>query len=98
MLYPDTDDVLAFQLRSTECCVGTVPEPERATIAGEFVALLTNDTVPDAAPLRFRRKRDSGILGFAGSQCDGQANAAKAETSSGKIRCCYGQRAGSRIR
>ena len=49
--YPDIEDVLALQLRSTECCTGTVPEPERDIVVGEFVALLTNETVPDAAPL-----------------------------------------------
>jgi hypothetical protein len=49
--YPDIDDVLALQLRSTECCTGTVPEPERDMVVGEFVALLTNETVPAAAPL-----------------------------------------------
>jgi hypothetical protein len=43
--------VLALQLRSTECCTGIVPEPERAIVVGEFVALLTNETVPDTAPL-----------------------------------------------
>jgi hypothetical protein len=43
--------VLAFQLRSTECCTGTVPVPDSVTDAGEFVALLTNETVPEAVPL-----------------------------------------------
>ena len=42
--------MLAFQLRSTECCTGTVPVPESATDVGEFVAVLTNETVPEAAP------------------------------------------------
>ena len=51
MLCPETGDVLAFQVRSTECCTGTVPDPENETTAGEFVALLTNDTVPEAGPL-----------------------------------------------
>ena len=33
------------------CCTGAVPEPLSATVAGEFVALLTNETLPAALPL-----------------------------------------------
>jgi hypothetical protein len=43
--------VLACQARVTECGSGAVPEPLSATVAGEVVALLTNDTVPVAVPL-----------------------------------------------
>jgi len=51
MLYPDIEDVLALQLRSTECCTGNVPDPESVAVAGEFVALLTNETDPVADPV-----------------------------------------------
>lgn len=37
--------------RSTECCIGAVPDPDNATVAGEFVALLTNDIDPEKGPL-----------------------------------------------
>lgn len=43
--------MLAIQLRSVECGRGAVPDPERLAVAGEFVAVLTNETEPDAAPL-----------------------------------------------
>jgi hypothetical protein len=33
------------------CCTVAVPEPLSATVAGEFVALLTNETLPEAVPL-----------------------------------------------
>jgi hypothetical protein len=43
--------VLAFQLRSVECGSGATPVPDRDAVAGEFVAVLTKETVPLAAPL-----------------------------------------------
>ena len=49
--YPATVEVLAVQLRVTECWIGCVPVPDNETVAGEFVALLTNETVPEALPL-----------------------------------------------
>jgi hypothetical protein len=33
------------------CCVAAVPVPVRVSVAGEFEALLTNDKVPEVAPL-----------------------------------------------
>jgi hypothetical protein len=38
-LYPLTVEVLAFQVNATECC--TTPVPNRETVAGDPVALLT---------------------------------------------------------
>ena len=43
--------MLALHDRSAECGKGAVPVPDRVTVAGEFVAVLTNDTEPLAAPL-----------------------------------------------
>lgn len=43
--------MLAFQLKSVECGSGATPVPVRVAVAGELVALLTNETDPDAAPL-----------------------------------------------
>jgi hypothetical protein len=43
--------VLPTQLKSTECCCGATPVPDSVTLAGEFVALLTNDAEPEAGPL-----------------------------------------------
>jgi hypothetical protein len=43
--------VLPTQLRSTECGCGATPVPDSDTVAGEFVALLTNETDPENGPL-----------------------------------------------
>lgn len=43
--------MLAFQLRSVEWGSGATPVPDSDAVAGEFVAVLTNETDPDAAPL-----------------------------------------------
>ena len=42
---------LGCQFSIAVCCTGAVPEPLSATVAGEFVALLTNETLPEAVPL-----------------------------------------------
>jgi len=49
-LYPDTVDVLAFQVSATECCTGVTPVPERVTVAGDPVALLAMEILPLAVP------------------------------------------------
>src|SRR5205823_4170465 len=41
--------VLALQFTSTECC--RTPAPETVMVAGELLALLTNETDPDTAPV-----------------------------------------------
>ena len=46
-----TDEPLACQFNVAVCWTGVVPEPLSATVAGEFVALLTNETLPEAVPL-----------------------------------------------
>ena len=47
-LYPTTVDVLAVQLRLTECATGVVvPVPESAMLIGELVALLVTETAPE---------------------------------------------------
>ena len=55
MLYPDTVEVLAFQVSATECCTNTTPVPDKETDAGEPFALLTIEmllfTLPAAAGL-----------------------------------------------
>ena len=50
-LYPDTVEVLAFQLRAAECCTEVTPVPSRVTLAGEPVALLTMEMLPVTLPL-----------------------------------------------
>jgi hypothetical protein len=49
-LYPDTVDVLAFQVSATECCTGVTPVPDRVTVAGDPVALLAIEMLPFAVP------------------------------------------------
>jgi hypothetical protein len=49
-LYPETVDVLAVQLSATECVVGCRAVPERVTLAGEPLALLTMETLPVTLP------------------------------------------------
>jgi hypothetical protein len=49
-LYPDTVEVLAFQVSATECCTGATPVPDSATVAGDPVALLIIVMLPLAAP------------------------------------------------
>lgn len=53
MLYPDTEETLATQLRSTLCgvVVTAIPLPERASVEVEFDALLTKDAVAEEEPL-----------------------------------------------
>lgn len=41
---------LLDQERLTSCCVAAVPVPVSDSTAGEFTALLTNESVPAAAP------------------------------------------------
>jgi hypothetical protein len=50
-LYPDTEEVLAFQASATECCTWLAPVPDRDTVAGEPVALLTIKMLPLTLPL-----------------------------------------------
>ena len=49
-MYPDTVDVLAFHVRSTECCTGATPVPDREIMAGDPVALLTIEILPFTVP------------------------------------------------
>jgi hypothetical protein len=51
MLYPDTAEVLAFQVSATECCTGVTPVPDRVTVAGDPVALLAIEIFPFAVPV-----------------------------------------------
>jgi hypothetical protein len=50
-LYPDTVEVLAFQLSAAECCTGATPVPERVTVAGDPLALLTIEILPFTVPV-----------------------------------------------
>jgi len=56
-LYPDTAEVLAFQVSVTECCTGVTPVPNREIVAGDPVALLTIEmllfTVPATVGLNW---------------------------------------------
>ena len=49
-LYPDTVEVLAFQVSATECCTGVTPVPDREIEAGDPVALLTIEMLPFTVP------------------------------------------------
>jgi hypothetical protein len=49
-LYPDTAEVLAFQLSATECCTGVTPVPDREIKAGDPVALLAIEMPPFTVP------------------------------------------------
>jgi len=51
MLYPDTVEVLAFQVSATECCIGATPVPDRETEAGDPVALLAIEMFPFIGPV-----------------------------------------------
>ncbi len=48
-LYPATVDVLAIHDNATECC--TTPVPDKVTVAGDPVALLTMEMVPLTLPV-----------------------------------------------
>lgn len=43
--------MLPTQVKSTECDCVAVPVPDSVIVAGEFVAVLTNETVPENGPL-----------------------------------------------
>jgi hypothetical protein len=49
-LYPDTAEVLAFQVNATECCTGVTPVPDREIEAGDPVALLAIERLPFTVP------------------------------------------------
>jgi hypothetical protein len=49
-LYPATVDVLGVQLRATDGLAVCTPAPDRAIVAGEFVALLATVTLPGKLP------------------------------------------------
>ena len=61
-LKPVAVEPLGCQFNVTVCCTGAVPEPLSATVAGEFVALLTNETLPEAAPLLAGAKTTFAVL------------------------------------
>jgi hypothetical protein len=50
MLYPDTVEVLGFQLSVAACCDGATPLPDSVTFAGEPVAPLTMVNRPGSFP------------------------------------------------
>jgi hypothetical protein len=50
-LYPVTVEVLAFEVSTTECCIGATPVPDRETEAGDPVALLTTEMIPLTGPV-----------------------------------------------
>ena len=49
-MYPETVEVLAFQVSATVCCTDVTPVPDNVTVAGEPVALLTIEMLPLALP------------------------------------------------
>ena len=49
-MYPDAVEVLAVQVRSTECWMGATPVPESAIVVGDPLALLTIEIVPGTLP------------------------------------------------
>ena len=56
-MYPDTVEVLAFQVSATECWTGATPVPDSETVAGDPLALLTIEmllfTVPAVVGLNW---------------------------------------------
>jgi hypothetical protein len=49
-LYPETVDVLALHVSSTECCTGATPVPDSGIVAGDPVALLVTVMLPGMLP------------------------------------------------
>jgi hypothetical protein len=49
-LYPETVEVLAFQVNATECCTRETPIPDKDTDAGDPPALLTMEMLPFTLP------------------------------------------------
>ena len=65
-LYPETTDVLGFQLSTTACETNCVPTPEREIVAGELEALLPTVTLPVKFPA------DTGVnVSFRVADCPG---------------------------
>ena len=50
-LYPDTAEVLAFQVSATECCTSATPVPDKEIDAGDPFALLTIEMLPFTVPV-----------------------------------------------
>ena len=69
---PVTDEPLACQFNVALCCTEAVPEPLSATVAGEFVALLTNETLPEAVPLLDGAKVKLAFLLAAAARVNGK--------------------------
>jgi len=65
---------LPCQLSVAVCCTGAVPEPLSATVAGEFVALLTNETLPEAVPLLEGEKVKLAFLLAAAARVNGKVS------------------------
>lgn len=65
---------LACQLSMAVCCTVAVPEPLSATVAGEFVALLTNETLPEAVPLLEGAKVKLALLLAAAASVNGKVS------------------------
>jgi len=63
---------LPCQLSMAVCWTGAVPEPLSATVVGEFVALLTNETLPEAAPLLDGAKAKLAFLLAAAASVNGK--------------------------
>ena len=71
-LKPDGFELPACQLSMALCWTGAVPEPPSATVVGEFVALLTNETLPEAGPLLAGAKVKLALLLAAAASVNGK--------------------------
>lgn len=70
-MYPDTVDVLAFQVNDTECCTGATPVPDSGIAAGEPVALLTTEMLPLTLPAVAGLNCTTRVMVWAGASVTG---------------------------
>ncbi len=73
-LKPVAVGLLACQFSIAVCWIGAVPEPLSVTVAGEFVALLTNETLPEAVPLLEGAKVKLAFLLAAAARVNGKVS------------------------
>jgi hypothetical protein len=67
-LYPDTVEVLAFQVSVTECCTGATPVPDKETNAGDPFALLIIEIPPFTLPATVGLNPATSVVA-----CDGES-------------------------
>jgi hypothetical protein len=65
---------VACQFKLAVCCTAAVPEPLSVAVAGELVALLTNETLPEAVPLLEGAKVNVALLLPAAATVNGKVS------------------------